>query len=137
MHVLDKHKEDVVATNAEATAGQLSLEEYDRVRKGLGLGDVDPVPSGTQVWWLQLDDPDTTGVDETSDLGMGFSTALFDSKYWLTSAEGKPMRYKLEVESYPGDPTDSSDVPHFFTYKAPKAQRRSGGPRLGRLQARR
>ncbi len=124
MHVLDKHKAGVVATNAQATAGQLSLEEYDRVRKGLGLIGPNktklPVPAGTQVWWLQLDDPDTTD-DETSDLGMGFSTALFDSKYWLTSAEGKPMRYKLEVESYPGDPTDSSDVPHFFTYKAPKA----------------
>ena len=103
----------------------MSLEEYDRVRKGLDLfGPNDtklPVPSGTQVWWLQLDDPDTTGADETSDLGIGFSAFLLDSKYWLTSAEGKPMRYKFEVESYPADPDNSGDVPHFFTYKAPKS----------------
>ncbi len=124
IHVLDKHKEDVVATNAEATAGQLSLDEYPAVRKGLDPEDDDP-----EVWWLRLDDPDTvddpntpkTENDETSDLGIGFSTALLDSKYWLTSAEGKPMRYKFEVESYPADPDNSGDVPHFFTYKAPKA----------------
>ncbi len=130
MHVLDKHKEDVVATNAEATAGQLSLEEYPAVRKGLGLEEGDPVPAGTQVWWLRLDDPDTTtgaNKDETSDLGIGFSTALFDGDYWHRpgmDANGNPhkaMRWKLEAESYPGDPTNSADVLHFFTYKAPKA----------------
>ena len=120
MHVLDDYKVDVVPTNANATSGQLSLEEYPEVRRGLGLGTTDPVATGTQVWWLKLDDPDTTDVDETSDLGMGFSTALFDDKYWLTRAEGKPMRYKFVVESYPANPTNPEDVPHFFTYEAPR-----------------
>ena len=106
MHVLDKHK----ATTVASGAGGLSLAEYPRV------GQV--VNSGDSVWWLQLDDPDTTGVDETSDLGMGFSTLLLDKKHWLTRAEGKPMRYKFEVERHPADPTD---VPHFFAYEAPKA----------------
>ena len=118
MHVLDKHKEDVVATNAEATGGQLSLAEYTEVQGFVSAGD--------EVWWLRLDDPDTVDDpntpekenDETSDLGMGFSTLLLKDKHWLTRAEGKPMRYKFEVERHPADPTD---VPHFFAYEAPKA----------------
>ena len=116
-HVLDTHKVDVVATNAEATAGQLSLEEYPKLRKGLGLGEDDAVPAGTKVWWLRLDDPDTA-ADDTSNLRLGFSTALFDDEHWLTSAEGKPMRYKFEVQRYPADP---ADVPHFFAYEAPES----------------
>ena len=102
-HVLDKHKATVVATNAEATRGQLSLEEYPKVKEA--------APAGSQVWWLRLDDPDTN-ADDTSDLTLGFSTALFDPIYWKF-----PMRYKFEVERYPGE--DSSDPPHFFAYEAP------------------
>ena len=112
MHVLDTHKADVVATNAEVTAGQLSLQEYRRVS--------DFAPAGTQVWWLQLDDPDTTDVDETSDLSLGFSTLLLDDKHWHTRAEGNPMRYKFLVERYPADPTNPAEVPHFFAYEAPR-----------------
>ncbi len=126
MHVLNKHKVDVVATNAEATSGQLSLEEYPDVRKAFHLGPSDPLPSGTQVWWLRLDDPDTVDDpntpekenDETSDLSLGFSTLLLDGNYWLKGTEGNPMRYKFEVKSYPTGPADD---PHFFTYEAPKA----------------
>ncbi len=108
MHVLDTHKADVVATNAEATSGQLSLEEYTKVKEF--------VSAGTQVWWLRLDDPDTTGADEdeTSALGIGFSTLLLDKERW-----GSPMRYKFVAERHPADPTD---VPHFFAYEAPKAK---------------
>ena len=135
MHVLDKHKVDVVATNAEATKGQLSLEEYPDVRKALGLGKTDPVPPGTQVWWLRLDDTRTTGVDEgeTSDLVLGFSTALFDEKYWLTGKEAdgnKPMRYMLEMERYPG--RKPNEVPHVLAYEAPniRAESPNTGVRL-------
>ena len=120
MHVLDKHEADVVATNAEATSGQLSLEEYPKVKEAVAAGD--------SVWWLRLDDPDTTG-DETSDLGLGFSTALLDDEHWLTSADGDPMRYKFVVERHPADPTD---VPHFFAYEAPdiRAESPSTGVKL-------
>lgn len=124
MHVLDSHKVTVVATNAEATAGQLSLEEYPEVRRGLGLEKDDPVPAGTKVWWLRLDDPDTDN-DETSDLGMGFSAALFDDQYWQRTdvdADGSPhkaMRYMFEAEEYPG--SDPAEVPHFYLYEAPNA----------------
>ena len=104
MHVMDKHKATTVATNAEATAGQLSLAEYPAVDKF-----VDP---GDKVWWLRLDDPDTTAVDETSDLGIGFSTLLLDAEKW-----GSSMRYKFEAERHP---TNRTDVPHFFAYEAPK-----------------
>ena len=115
MHVKDVHQVTVVATNAEATSGQLSLEEYPEV--------ADAAPAGTKVWWLQLDDPDTTGADEdeTSDLSIGFSTELFDDKYWLTRDEdgGSPMRYMLETSRYRN--TNPADTPHFFAYEAPKA----------------
>ena len=105
IHVLDDHLATTVATNAEATDGQLSLEEYPRV------GEV--VHAGDRVWWLQLDDPDSTSTDETSDLGMGFSTLLLDKKHWKSR-----MRYRFEAERHPADPID---VPHFFAYQAPKA----------------
>ena len=103
MHVMDKHKATTVATNAEATAGQLSLAEYTEVGEVVNPGD--------KVWWLQLDDPDTS-ADETSDLGIGFSTLLLDAEKW-----GSSMRYKFEAERHP---TNRTDVPHFFAYKKPK-----------------
>ena len=134
IHVTDDFSVDVVATNAEVTAkGELSLEEYPDVRDALGLRGPDntllPVPEGTKVWWLRLDDPDTTRVEE-SDMTIGFSTELFESKYWLTSsaADGdKPMRYMFESKRYPSieSPDDESTgpkkVPHFLTYEAPTA----------------
>ena len=132
LHVLDTYKVDVVATNAEAADGKLSLEEYPGVRKALGLEETDPVPEGTQVWWLRLDDPDTKDNpdtqekenDETSDLSLGFSTLLLNDDDWhRTDGDGnphKPLRYKFLVERYPGDP-DAEDKPHFLTYEAPKA----------------
>ena len=127
MHVKNDYQVDVVATNAEATSGQLSLEEYPDVRKAFHLGLNDPLPAGTKVWWLKLDDPDTKdnpdtpeneNIDETSELSLGFSTLLLDDKYWLKGADGNPMRYKFEVKRYPTDPADD---PHFFAYEAPKA----------------
>ena len=105
IHVLDTHLATTVATNAEATDGQLSLAEYPAVKAGVHAGD--------RVWWLRLDDPDSTSTDETSDLGMGFSTLLLDEERWES-----PMRYRFEVERHPADPTD---VPHFFAYEAPNA----------------
>ena len=122
MHVLDTHMATTVATNIEATDGQLSLEEYPDVRKALGG---DSVATGTQVWWLKLDDPRTTDADEKSDMSLGFSTLLLNDKHWLTRAEGKPMRYKFLVERYPADPTKPADVPHFFAYEAPDVRAES------------
>ena len=137
-HVLDKHKATVVATNAEVTedGGELSLEEYEDVREALGLGETEPVPDGTKVWWLRLDDPDTLDDPntekienyETSDLGMGFSAALFDSKYWYREDdEGNPlkaMRYMFELKRYPGSEPD--EIPHFLTFEAPKRASKTG-----------
>lgn len=121
-HVLDTHKVDVVATNAEATAGQLSLAEYPAVRVALGLkgsGDIDPpVPAGTQVWWLQLDDPDTPDQDETSDLTLGFSTRHLDDQYWYDADNvEKPLAYRLEAGRYPSRTVDD---PNFFAYLPPQ-----------------
>ena len=124
-HVLDTHKKPVVATNAEATAGQLSLEEYPEVRRALGLRGADgtelPVPDGTQVWWLQLDDPDTgtesSPVNETSDLALGFSARHLDGKYWHNNAGGSPLFYRLEVERHPTHP---NSYPHLLAHTAPE-----------------
>ncbi len=114
IHVLDKHlATTTVASTTEANAGELSLAEYPR------LGEV--VNAGDSVWWLRLDDPRTTGTDEASDLGMGFSTLLLDEERWDSS-----MRYKFVVERHPADPTD---VPHFFAYEAPNI--RAESPKTG------
>ena len=114
IHVLNKHLATTVASNAGA--GEMSLAEYPDVKKY--------APAGSQVWWLKLDDPRSTTTDEASDLGMGFSTLLLDKERWLTRDEGKPMRYKFEVERHPADPTD---VPHFFAYEAPNIRAESPG----------
>ena len=134
MHVKDKHKADVVATNAEVTDGELSLAEYPDVRKALGLGEGDSVATGTQVWWLKLDDPRTAGVDEkTPDMSLGFSTLLLDDDYWhRTDGAGnalKPLRYKFLVERYPANPDSPEKVPHFLAYEAPDV--RAGGGKEG------
>ena len=133
MHVKNVRQVEVVATNAEANDAKLSLEEYPDVRAALGLigpnGEKLPVPAGTKVWWLRLDDPDTKdnpdtpedeNIDETSDLSIGFSAALFDRKYWLTGSDGDrniPMRYMLESVRYRN--IEPGDTPHFFAYEAP------------------
>ena len=112
MHVLDTHTTTVATTTAEATDGQLSLEEYPAVGEA--------VEPGHRVWWLQLDDPRTTGKNEKSDLSVGFSTLLLDDEDWYREDDQgnplKPLRYKFEVERHPTNPTD---VPHFFAYEAP------------------
>ena len=109
IHVLDDHLATTTATTTGAAGSWLSLEEYPDVG--------DYAPAGAPVWWLKLDDPDTE-ADETSDLGMGFSTLLLDEDDWYTSddADKEPLRYRFEVERHPADPTN---VPHFFAYKTP------------------
>ena len=116
IHVEDKHKVTVVA--GTAGPGQISVDEYPFLREGIEL-DVNGNPeNGTQVYWLRLDDPDTTDVDETSDLVLGFSTALFDDLYWETRGENKPFQYL-----YASERDDIVEVhgPHFFAFGAPKA----------------
>ena len=88
----------------------VDLVEYPAVASAANVGD--------KVWWLQLDDPDTTDVDETSDLRIGFSAALFDEKYWLKNEENAPMRWMLEAVSFRN--IDEANPPHFFAYEAPK-----------------
>ena len=39
--------------------------------------------ANTKVWWVRLDDPDTTGTDETSDLKLALSTALMKDEDWF------------------------------------------------------
>ena len=114
MHVLNTH----LATTSETSisTGYLSLAEYPAVKKH--------APAGSPVWWLRLDDPRTTGADEASDLGIGFSTELLkDQQRWGS------MRYKFEVERHPNDPTD---VPHFFAYESPdvRSEGDEGGVKL-------
>ena len=114
MHVKDGYLVTVVATNADVTESrkQLSLEEYPEVGSA--------APVGSKVYWLRLDDPNTTGADEdeTSALSIGFSTALFDDKYWLTRKDEQPMRYMLETAGY-RDIEEPAEAPHFFAYEAP------------------
>ena len=114
IHVTDDYKVTVVA--GEAGEKQISLAEYPFLRKGLGLGDNESPKAGTQVYWLRLDDPDTEEV-ETSNLRLGFSTELFDGKYWESRGDAKPFQYEFESER---DYVSEVHGPHFFAFEAPK-----------------
>ena len=69
---------------------------------------------------VAVDDLDTD-ADETSDLSVGFSTALFDDKYWLGNDNEAPMRWMLETARYRN--VDHAEAPHFFAYEDPKIRR--------------
>ncbi len=118
-HVTDDDRATVVATNAAATAGQLSLDAYSEVHDAFGLAgppperNTLPVPEGTHVWWLRLDDPRTTDVDEGSALTLGFSTRNLNDWGWYAGEGVSPLSYQLEVERHPSHPNDH---PHFFAY---------------------
>lgn len=120
IHVDDTHKVDVVATNGAAGTTKLSLDKYTEVRAGLGLGKNDPVPAGTEVYWLRLEDPGL-GVDPSS-LVLGFSTGLLDEKHWDNPAEGKPT-FEYEFESYRVLGANPADLPHVFTYWEPELRK--------------
>ena len=110
-HVQDVYQAKAVdgaPDNSEGT--QISLTEYPELDRFVDANDT--------VWWLQLDDPDTD-ADETSNLTIGFSTrnVVGDEHVWHAKDGGPPLRYRLEVERYPGH---SDDHPHFLAYKAPK-----------------
>ena len=106
----------------EHTLTAADIEKYDFLKLGDG-DDADSLDDaiGTTVWWLKVDDPSTTDVDEDSDLAMGFSAALFDSDYWYLpdtasrSPEGlKPLQYEFEVIREPGIPI--AEQGHVFAF---------------------
>ena len=122
IHVDNTHLADVVATDAAAGTTKLSLQKYVEARRGLGLGDDDPVPAGTQVHWLRLEDPDLgTGP---SSLVLGFSTGLLDEKYWENPNTDeddnhlKAFHYELEAVRYHGP--HASKLPQVLTYFEPE-----------------
>ena len=120
-HVLDVHKATVVASASENPSGvEIALDEYPDLDRFVDADD--------EVYWLRLDDPDTTvdgngdPINETSDLTLGFSTRQLDGQYWAKqdgngNAE-PPLGYRLSAERHPTRPYDH---PHFLTYRAPKA----------------
>lgn len=80
------------------------------------LEDVQP---GDKVWWLRLDDPDTTDVDETSDLQLSFSALRLSSDYWhRTDSTASPIQFHYNAERHEIAPADAV---HFYAFEAPKA----------------
>ena len=107
IHVKDKHKATVVAGDADDTnLSHLSLIKFPDVKNYAEVGD--------HVWWLRLDDPDFSG-DQSSDLGLGFSTKRFDSQYWHADDGYPPLRFKFELVRNPGIEPD--EHPHFLAYR--------------------
>ena len=127
VHVEDTRHATVVDSrdpnhNPGAVEGlTIDLRDYPEVGKAASVGD--------KIWWLRLDDLDTPDVNEASDMIIGFSTALFEEKYWLKKGEagGAPMRYMLETARYREG--DRAEAPHFFAYEAPKVRRADDGAR--------
>ena len=105
----------------EHTLTAAEVEEYDffKLHEDKDSDGVDDA-IGQTIWWLKVDDPETTDVDEDSALAMGFSAALFDSKYWyLDDGTGvgdgaKPLQYEFEVIREPGIPVNEQG--HVFAF---------------------
>ncbi len=126
IHVDNTHEAFVVAKNSEAGDEKLSLEKYYGVRKALGLlggdeGTIElPVPNGTQVHWLRLEDGDRP----PSSLVLGFSTGLLSDDYWRhDDKDGNllgeyPFQYELEAVRYRGEHADQ--LPQVLTYWEPE-----------------
>ncbi len=130
IHVTNKYKVTVVNSSAanydpNAVSGTtIDVAEYPFLKNGLEDGvvfdangtattsDGDPV----QFYWLQLDDPDTTDVNEASDIVLGFSTELFEGKYREARDGNKPFYYEFESER---DYKSEVHGPHFFAFEAP------------------
>ncbi len=121
IQVKDKHLADVVATNALAGTTKLSLEKYKKVREALGLGKNDPVPAGTKVHWLRLED--TALRTDPSDLVMGFSTGHLDDAHWHqdgTDDDDNPLKpFQFELESVRVLGANPANLPHVLTYWEP------------------
>ena len=125
IHVTEDYKVTVVNSAAdnydpEAVAGPtIDVNEYIFLREALGLGVNEAPEPNTKVYWLRLDDPDTTGEDEneTSDLVLGFSTELFDKNYWEPRGNLPAVQYEYESER---DDIYEVHGPHFFAFDAPK-----------------
>ena len=112
-HIQDGHKATVVSTaeNPDHENAEISRAEYPRLHKY--------VQDNQSVWWLRLDDPDTTDMNEQSDLSVGFSTLRFDNNDWDGPANPPAFRWRFELERYPTVAED--DHPHFLVYEAPLA----------------
>ena len=112
IHVKDQHKAAVVTSASASPSGtEIVRDEYEDLDRYTVAGD--------EVWWLRLDDPDTTDVDETSDLTLGFSTKRFDKQYWHAADGNPPLRYTFKLERYKG--SAASEHPHFLAYRASPA----------------
>ena len=112
-HILDNREAIAVQGTAVDTDDQqqISLTEYRELD--------DYADAGDTVWWLRLDDPDTS-ANEASDLRLGFSTARFSDVYWRApDADDRAFEYHFELEEHAGIP--ASAHPHFLAYRAPNA----------------
>ncbi|MCY3656909.1 MAG: cadherin domain-containing protein [Chloroflexi bacterium] len=111
-HILDGDKATVVSGDVDNSDGtQISTQQFVEL--------AEYAEAGASVWWLQLDDPDTS-EDEGSALTIGFSTMRFDDRYWGDAPDDQPpLRYKFELERNPG--ISPADHPHFLAYRAAPA----------------
>ena len=93
------------------------VERYDFFKVGDANNDGVDDAVGTTVWWLKVDDESTPDVDEDSPLAMGFTAALFDSKYWYRKEGGTevaPLQYEFVFIREPGIPVDEQG--HVFAF---------------------
>ena len=95
---------DSLATNGNpstATEPKIDLADYPFLREAVSavetLSDGTTVFAGNSVWWVRLDEPGTT-ADETSDLKIGFSTALMEEADWYNpNPGGSPVQFQFSA----------------------------------------
>ena len=112
---------DVEGPKINVTAGG----GYDFIRAGLpasafaGENRSGDINDGVNIYWLRLDNPVTKDTDEGSDLELGFSSMLFDGRYWFhgnaaNERIGPPLQYEFEALRTPG--IKPAQFPHMFAF---------------------
>lgn len=87
---------------SSVTGAKIDLAKYPFLRKAISAvetRDGSTVFADNSIWWVRLDDPDTTGTDEdeTSDLQIALSTKLMKEADWYNANGGYPVQFQFSA----------------------------------------
>ena len=107
----DSYKVKVIDSRAETVNGNpgniqdatIDIADFLFLAENGAVSAVEPGPNDTTVfadntlWWVRLDQPWTTNVDETSPLQVGFSTGLLAAADWNNPRGGDPVQFRFSA----------------------------------------